>query len=89
MPRKGSDPIGVRQFIVATPGSKFLDFDFSQIELRVGAFYCRDEKMMATYRRGGDIHAQTTHGSRHQQKKTMNSSAAATIQHSVWITSVV
>ena len=60
MPRKGSDPIGVRQFIVATPGSKFLDFDFSQIELRVGAFYCRDEKMMETYCSGGDIHAQTT-----------------------------
>ena len=60
MPRKGGDPIGVRQFIVATPGSKFLDFDFSQIELRVGAFYCRDEKMMETYRSGGDIHAQTT-----------------------------
>ena len=60
MPRKGGDPIGVRQFIVATPGSKFLDFDFSQIELRVGAFYCRDEKMMDTYRSGGDIHAQTT-----------------------------
>ena len=60
MPRKGGDPIGVRQFIVATPGSKFLDFDFSQIELRVGAFYCRDEKMMETYRSGGDSHAQTT-----------------------------
>ena len=60
MPRKGGDPIGVRQFIVATPGSKFLDFDFSQIELRVGAFYCRDTKMMETYRSGGDIHAQTT-----------------------------
>lgn len=60
MPRKGGDPIGVRQFIVATHGSKFLDFDFSQIELRVGAFYCRDEKMMETYRSGGDIHAQTT-----------------------------
>lgn len=60
MPRKGGDPIGVRQFIVAAPGSKFLDFDFSQIELRVGAFYCRDEKMMETYRSGGDIHAQTT-----------------------------
>ena len=60
MPRKGGDPIGVRQFIVSTPGSKFLDFDFSQIELRVGAFYCRDTKMMETYRSGGDIHAQTT-----------------------------
>lgn len=60
MPRKGSDPIGVRQFVIATEGSSFLDFDFSQIELRVGAYYCRDPKMMDTYRSGGDIHAQTT-----------------------------
>lgn len=34
--------------------------DFSQIELRVGAFYCKDEKMLETYRNGGDIHAMTT-----------------------------
>lgn len=34
--------------------------DFSQIELRVGAFYCRDPKMLETYRNGGDIHAATT-----------------------------
>ena len=60
MPRKGGDPIGVRQFVIAGKDSSFLDFDFSQIELRVGAFYCRDEKMMETYRSGGDIHAQTT-----------------------------
>jgi DNA polymerase-1 len=33
--------------------------DFSQIELRVGAFYCRDEKMLETYRTGGDIHDAT------------------------------
>ena len=37
-----------------------MSLDFSQIELRVGAFYCRDEKMLETYRNGGDIHAQTT-----------------------------
>ncbi len=60
MPRKGSDPIGVRQFVVAPEGTAFLDFDFSQIELRVGAFYCRDKVMMETYREGGDIHAATT-----------------------------
>ena len=60
MPRKGSDPIGVRQFVVAPEGTSFLDFDFSQIELRVGAFYCRDPRMMETYRSGGDIHASTT-----------------------------
>ena len=60
MPRKGSDPIGVRQFVVAPKDTTFLDFDFSQIELRVGAFYCRDPRMMETYRSGGDIHASTT-----------------------------
>ena len=60
MPRKGSDPIGVRQFVIAPQGTSFLDFDFSQIELRVGAFYCRDPFMMETYRSGGDIHASTT-----------------------------
>ena len=60
MPRKGNDPIGVRQFVIAPEGSSFLDFDFSQIELRVGAFYCRDPIMMETYLNGGDIHASTT-----------------------------
>lgn len=60
MPRKGNDPIGVRQFVIAPKGSSYLDFDFSQIELRVGAFYCRDPIMMQTYREGGDIHAATT-----------------------------
>ncbi len=60
MPRKGSDPISVRRFVVAPEGTSFLDFDFSQIELRVGAFYCRDTTMMDTYRNGGDIHASTT-----------------------------
>lgn len=60
LPRKGSDPIGIRKFFTAKEGHVFIDFDFSQIELRVGAYYCRDEKMINTYREGGDIHAQTT-----------------------------
>lgn len=60
-PRKDNDPIGVRGMIVAPSGHMLLSLDFSQIELRVGAFYCRDEKMLDTYRQeGGDIHAQTT-----------------------------
>jgi len=37
-----------------------VDFDFSQIELRVGSWYCRDKKMLETYMNDGDIHAQTT-----------------------------
>jgi DNA polymerase I len=59
-PRKDSDPIGIRNFFCAREGYVFLDFDFSQIELRVGAYYCRDKKMLETYQTGGDIHAQTT-----------------------------
>ena len=60
MPRAGADDVGVRNFIVAPEGKILLSLDFSQIELRVGAFYCKDEKMLETYRNGGDIHALTT-----------------------------
>lgn len=60
MPRAGADDIGVRNFIAAPEGKILLSLDFSQIELRVGAFYCKDEKMLETYRSGGDIHALTT-----------------------------
>ena len=60
MPRKGSDPIGIRNLLVAPSGCAVMELDYSQVELRVGAFYCRDEKMLETYRTGGDIHAQTT-----------------------------
>ena len=60
MPRKTNDPIGVRNFIQAPDGCLILSLDFSQIEVRVGSFYCRDERMLETYRNGGDIHAQTT-----------------------------
>lgn len=60
LPRKDNDPIGVRNFFIAREGHVFIDFDFSQIELRVGAFYCKDKKMVDTYINGGDIHAQTT-----------------------------
>lgn len=60
MPRKGSDPVGIRRLFVAPPGCAVMELDYSQVELRVGAFYCRDEKMLETYRGGGDIHTQTT-----------------------------
>ena len=60
MPRPDGDLSGIRNFIKAPEGKRLLSLDFSQIELRVGAFYCRDEKMLDTYRNGGDIHAQTT-----------------------------
>jgi len=58
MPRAGADDIGVRNFIVAPEGKLLLSLDFSQIELRVGAFYCKDEKMLETYQTGSSNAAQ-------------------------------
>ena len=59
-PRKTNDPVGIRSFIIAPEGHVLVSCDFSQIELRIGAFYCRDDRMLETYRSGGDIHAATT-----------------------------
>jgi DNA polymerase I - 3''-5'' exonuclease and polymerase domains len=59
-PRKDNDPVGIRSFIKASKGNALLSLDLSQIELRVGAFFCRDDKMLETYLTGGDIHGQTT-----------------------------
>ena len=59
MPRKSNDPIGIRNFIKVNDDEFILSLDYSQIELRVGAFYCRDAVMMETYKRGEDIHAAT------------------------------
>jgi DNA polymerase-1 len=59
MPRAGSDDVRVRNFFIAAPGNVLVSVDLSQIELRVGAFYCRDGRMLDTYRSDGDIHDQT------------------------------
>ena len=60
MPRKTNDPIGVRNFVKAPEGHLVISCDYSQIELRVGSQYCRDETMIDTYRKHEDIHAKTT-----------------------------
>ncbi len=60
MPRKDNDPVGVRKFISAPQGYCYIAADYSQIELRVGAFYCCDPKMLQIYGDDGDIHALTT-----------------------------
>lgn len=59
MPRMSNDESGLRSFITAPENHKILSVDFSQIELRVGAYYCRDEKMIEAYKNDGDIHSQT------------------------------
>jgi len=59
-PRKTNDPVGIRSFLKAAEGCVLISCDMSQIELRIGSFYCRDERMLEVYRTGGDIHGQTT-----------------------------
>ena len=60
MPRKSNDPIGIRNLIKAPEGSLILSLDFSQIELRLGAWHSKDKVMMEIYQSNGDIHAATT-----------------------------
>ena len=63
MPRKTNDPIGVRNFIKAPKGHLVISLDFSQIELRVGAFYldqAGDDTMKNVYLHDLDLHAKTT-----------------------------
>lgn len=63
MPRKTNDPIGVRNFIKAPDGHLITSLDFSQIELRVGAFYLSqagDDTMREVTLNNLDLHAKTT-----------------------------
>lgn len=63
LPRKTNDPIGARNFIKAAEGHVIISLDFSQIELRVGAFYLSqsgDDTMRNVYLHGMDLHAKTT-----------------------------
>lgn len=59
LPRaKGSDDAKyARNCFVAAPGHVLLEFDFSQIELRVAAYLSKDKNMTADFKRGIDIHA--------------------------------
>lgn len=52
--------ITVRDFLIARPGTSLVAVDYSQIELRIGAWFTRDPNLLAVYRDGGDIHAVTT-----------------------------
>jgi len=56
----GSDPIGVRNFVIAPNGYVLLEADYSQVELRIAANLSGDETLITAYRNGQDIHAITT-----------------------------
>jgi uracil-DNA glycosylase family 4 len=46
----------VRGIFGAPPGSYFVEFDYSQVELRVAAFLARETTMLHLYATGQDIH---------------------------------
>lgn len=46
----------VRNIFISPPGYKMVNADYSQLELRVAAFYSRDEEMMEAFHRNMDIH---------------------------------
>ncbi len=46
----------VRGIFGAPPGSSFVEFDYSQIELRIAAFLAREQTMLSLYAQGHDIH---------------------------------
>ncbi len=49
----------IRAAFVAEPGEVVLAADYSQIELRVLAHFCRTGKLVEAYQRGEDIHSRT------------------------------
>ncbi len=55
----GIDPWSIRRAFVMRPGMVRLYYDYSQIELRMIAFYTGDPIMVQTYIEDGDIHART------------------------------
>jgi DNA polymerase I-like protein with 3'-5' exonuclease and polymerase domains len=59
-PKRGDmAPAFRRVFLPAIKGWKWLELDYSQIELRVAAWMANDRAMIQIYREGGDIHAYT------------------------------
>lgn len=49
----------IRRAFIASPNHKLVSIDYSQIELRVLSYAAQETKMMETFKRGEDIHAQT------------------------------
>ena len=60
LPAGASHGVNVRDFFTARPGCTLVSVDYSQIELRVGAWFTGDPNMLGVFVDGGDIHALTT-----------------------------
>lgn len=48
-----------RKIFRASEGNKLIISDYNQIELRVAAWYSKDERMLEAYRKGEDLHTVT------------------------------
>lgn len=59
IPVRGDDGKEIRRVFVPEEGCLFLSADYSQIELRIMAHLSGDEKMIADFNAGADIHAAT------------------------------
>lgn len=46
----------IRDAFIAPPGKVLLEVDYAQLELKIAAWYSRDAKLQALYKRGGDAH---------------------------------
>jgi DNA polymerase-1 len=55
VPRNGD----IRSIMCSSPGYKFVEADYSQIELRVAAHMANESTMIRIYQTGGDIHKET------------------------------
>lgn len=48
-----------RKTFIASPGSKLISFDYSQLELRIAAHISEDPTMIMAFKNGEDIHTRT------------------------------
>ena len=46
----------IRRAFIAEKGFRIVSFDYSQIELRIAAFLSQDEKLLAIFKSGTDVH---------------------------------
>lgn len=51
----------IKRAFIANEGFKLLKADYSQIQLRIATHLSDDKNMMEIFRKGGDVHARTSH----------------------------
>lgn len=59
IPIRSEEGRKIREAFIAAPGHVLLSADYSQIELRILAHYCRDERLVEAFHAGVDVHAHT------------------------------